>query len=192
MITGRIKFNTNTLRAELAKGIRRNAVPELQKRLNIIAAATTKKIQVAFREKLYNNEIIQKLFDPNHPVYGELGAVGIHDKIEYVLTTWITNTVVESKILTWTERGGLYGGFVFQMVKEGYDDVLSLNIAKFPSHQYIIPWLEWLLSSGNQRVLVEHYDFVEMPGEGRTRKGLMIEGAGRKYWTMPMIFRVHR
>jgi hypothetical protein len=87
--------------------------------------------------------------------------------------------------LTWTERGGLYGGFVFQMVKEGYDDVLSLNIAKFPSHQYIIPWLEWLLSSGNQRVLVEHYDFVEMPGEGRTRKGLMIEGAGRKYWTMP-------
>lgn len=65
----------------------------------------------------------------------------------------------------------IVGGIRFGVIKSSYDDVLSLDEAKYVTLKGVtIPWLEWLLLKGDG-VIIQDYGFIKTRWEGSRSGG---------------------
>lgn len=172
---------------ELDAYIGKELTKYVKKSLNKLKPRVINRIKTRLRMEVMSNEIVKEV-GSNTDLWGEIGIPDIRTRISKVVDEWTndTNIVIEDQPLKWQpNRGFISGGFTVYLMKDDYTDVLDLSDAKYESEKgFTLKWLEWLLTSGNNRVVID-YDFKLDYGQGRTGKGVMIEGFNRKQWMVP-------
>lgn len=63
------------------------------------------------------------------------------------------------------------------MIKDGFSDMLSSSAASYTSEKgFPVPWLEWLLTRGNDSVIIGYRYLPKTSPSSRTGYGIMIKG----------------
>jgi len=161
-------------------------VVKLQPVIKNIAINTDKFIKDNFRNQIQDDDIIVAL-QSHGRLYFEIGVPNIVARIRKITEVWIDNAIFVPNVVTYNKKG-ISGGFTFQMVKSDYSDVLNQARAVFKvgnEQNSILPWLQWLLMEGGKSVIIG-YDFMNLPGRGRTGGGIMITNSTKGTWEVPI------
>jgi hypothetical protein len=90
-----------------------------------------------------------------------------------------------------TVRGrGLEGGIALEVLKSDYSDLLNLpGVTYITKNGFSVPWLEWLLFSGDTMVLIG-YEILYNPNKpGSSRTGpIMVPSKKKPGWKVPANF----
>lgn len=123
----------------------------------------------------------------NGTLHGQLGIVNPIVALEKIIDRIIHSAQVffDFKIVGESIEAELS----IHLIKEGYDDLLSLPTSKFVSeHGYNIEWLYWLLISGNDVIIVDYKFRGNLNSVSkkfsRTQKGLMLKSKNA-IWKVP-------
>jgi len=78
------------------------------------------------------------------------------------------------------------GGFKISMVKQDFNDLISLGGSSFITEKgSTLNWLKWLLLEGDTIIISDYSYSVEGPGKSRTGLGVMVSGGS---WRVPPEF----
>lgn len=90
-------------------------------------------------------------------------------------------TVIKQNIQTKFSQNTL----TVSLIRSGYKDILGVSAASYTSNRYNIPWLDWLLTRGDD-VVVQEYNvkYGHFP-QGRTGEALMFKVHGGAYRIPP-------
>ena len=81
---------------------------------------------------------------------------------------------------------GIKGGFKISMVKQDFNDLISLGGSSFTTEKgSTLNWLRWLLLEGDTVIISDYSYSVEGPGKSRTGLGVMVSGGS---WRVPPEF----
>jgi len=174
-----IKFQTRNLRPRILKAISKTLRPKLSG----IAIRISKKIQLRFKQLILLHPTIKDILDRKQ-IRGELGVNREETRINNIVDTWIGGLILNTKPVM-TSATSVRGGFILQMVKSDWSEVLSLPDA-WITERTIRPldWLNWLLTEGSKTVVID-YDFELNAGQGRTGQGRMLKNFKRRLWSVP-------
>lgn len=78
---------------------------------------------------------------------------------------------------------GISGGFTIGLVKDRFVELTSLSGASYTSGLNTVPWLQWLLFSGDSIVITDHEINYKYSQISRTHEALMVKGT--KGWRVP-------
>ena len=173
------------------KNIERFVLSELSTRLNKALIDISSKLREVLRFyldlKIYDSPEYRAL--NGGTLQGELGVV------EYAkATSDILEAIVEAAeiivIPVTVVSGKLNGGLQCSVLKTKMEEVLGIPLGKFLSTNFqgnttIVPWLEWLLTRGNQIIVIDYSFKTSSSISSRTGLGLMVKGSG---WRVPPEF----
>lgn len=78
------------------------------------------------------------------------------------------------------------GGLIVDIVQEDHSDILRLPAAKYNSGQYVVPWLEWLLTAGDALVIADYGIRYNANPKSRSGGGaIMFHSKKRVGWKVP-------
>lgn len=123
----------------------------------------------------------------NGELMGELGIPDAEARMDRILAT-IARSVEVAVIPVTVQNGKLTGGLLIKMIRSDFEDILQLSGASYVSQPSgeTVPWLEWLIGSGDQIVVFTHKIIKDLSDaqkdRSRTGKALMIPGSG---WRVP-------
>lgn len=99
----------------------------------------------------------------------------------------LVNTLQISKQNIQIKSSGLSGGLTLTMMKsDDMNGIIYSSIAGVSSGEQFLPWLEWLLFSGNTEI-VKGYD-IKYGNYSRSRSGMAIMDISSNGWSVPKQF----
>lgn len=117
---------------------------------------------------------------------GELGVVDPERAVRGIIDAIVENVKVESLGAS-ISGGAIGGGLVIRILKSDFSDASSANGVSFLSEQnYRIDWLDWLLTKGDEIIVVD-YEF-QAGSFRQSRTGLGIMAASKRGWKVPQEF----
>jgi hypothetical protein len=115
-------------------------------------------------------------------------GIPVSSKVNDIIEIWSSNINIEYKPIKINSRG-LSGGFLLNMIRDNFDDVLGNESAIVVDSVsgITLPWLEWLLLYGG-KIIVKNYK-VRMGSNRNSRTGMaiMVESEGNN-WRVPPEF----
>jgi hypothetical protein len=169
--------------------IERAALKALRSSLNGMLTRSAAKI--ALKLKAMIRKAIQLTPEYQSINGGRLQAeLGLADpkKLDQIIDLWVDSVKVEVKRVRFG-RNKITGGFRITAIEQDWSDALANPASKQQIKDGELPWLEWMLIRGDQ-VIVRDYDVSFNPKaarRGRTGRGLMVKGKGRR-WRVPPQF----
>jgi hypothetical protein len=117
----------------------------------------------------------------------ELGIPDADRKIQELINTWISNTVVNytaPKIV----NNKIKSSFTVKMIKSNFSDVINQPSAFIEDNirGYELPWLQWLLFDGTA-IIVDDYEVV-IGTNARSRTGYAVMMPSSNSWSVPAEF----
>lgn len=105
-----------------------------------------------------------------------------------IIDTWVNSiTVSISKALV--VGGSIKASLKISAIERDWSDVLSLPAARLITEKgAVLPWLEWLLTSGT-RIIIREYDvsMTTRARSSRTGRAIMVKGRTKR-WRVPPEF----
>lgn len=117
----------------------------------------------------------------------ELGVPDAKQRMEDILDLYYRNIVV-NKTAVKVSGGKLVGSLKIENKRSDWKDLIGLPAGRIITKKgTVLPWLEWLLLSGN-KIIIRDWD-VKLINNRRSRTGgaLMVEGKNKR-WRVPPEF----
>lgn len=127
----------------------------------------------------------------HNELHGDLGLVDPEATMNNILQLWLNTIQVTVRPIHLVHDSPV-SVMTIGFIQDGFSDVLSLGDAKYVSinrtgQSTEIPWLEWLLTAGNQILVRDYYvkfGSYKFP-PSRSRKAVMVKGPGRVFKMPP-------
>ena len=140
------------------------------------------------REAIYNSVEYRAML-PGGAVYHEIGVPDIERRLLVIIDRIIDNinTEISDKGVVGDQ---LNFNFTINILKADYSDLLSLDEATYETdtnrlgNTSILPWLEWLLISGSDDIVLNYHYVAKQSSYSRTDFGIMAKGGN---WTLAPI-----
>lgn len=120
----------------------------------------------------------------------ELGLVDATSKLQSLLRIWVRGVDVVATPAT-VVGNQISGRIVITAIPADFSDVLGSSFAKYTTDKGdVIPWLEWLLTQGDNIIIATHkavYDPAKA-GSSRTGHDIMLPTSGGAGWRIPPEF----
>lgn len=178
-----MKIRVQESEAEIAREILNCLKSELDKALRDTALALRPIARAILGNRIAVDETWQSLHGGKLQAEFGLDSTALSG-LQDILDTWLKNINVDYKPITIT-GSTLKGGFILDMIKEDWSDVLSSSAAVVVTKTgQVLPWLEWLLINGS-KIIVRDFELV-MKSSSRSRSGMALmvkKSSGR--WRVP-------
>ena len=169
-----------------SKDFNREVIKEITKKIKAqaetIRSTITLEIRKYVREALTSAPEYQSILSGD--VRAQLGIPNPDARIITIIDTWVSNIEVKVKAAK-----NPFLTIDIGMIQDDYADVLSLPSASYDYQSNrgggTIPWLEWLLLRGIEKI-VTRYEFTSgITKNSRTGMGIMISKP-RGFWQVPL------
>jgi len=109
------------------------------------------------------------------------------NRIDEIIDMWLNNITVRSTRIT-SVSDKFSGGINIGIVDSSYSDVLAMQASSVTTEKgEALPWLEWLLKFGDQKIILDYDIFFNPVGRSRSGLAVMIQRAGSA-WGVPSQF----
>lgn len=115
---------------------------------------------------------------------GELGVQNPIRAIRAIIEA-LKRSIIVTPAPFVSDGAGLRGGPTISVMPSSMKDLLSLPEASFLSNGYVVAWLDWLLTKGDQVVIADWHFWPGDFAESRTGLGIM---EPTKSWRVPSEF----
>lgn len=145
---------------------------ELQRPFRIAIPGIKAKIREMIAIKLQSSPEFKSLMGGQ--LQGELGVPDAYSKFSSLLDIWLnTINITHSPIKVIGNR--IHGGITITAIDASFDDVLSLETAKYTTEKgQVIPWLSWLIEAGHQFLVRDYSVVFSAQNLSNSRTGLAV------------------
>lgn len=170
--------------------IRTACVSELNKRLNtgVLRNLLRSKTRDILQDAIESQPEYMSLADPSGELKGALGVVDSATALNAIVRTVVRS--IEVRISPMRVVGtSIYGTITISAVPSDLSDVLSLSSGKYNTEKgETIPWLEWLLTRGDEIIIATHDVVFDPKLSAYSRTGGPVMKVSSSGWRVPPAF----
>lgn len=173
------------LNRDLNTFVMREASRKLNKVFLRIKSSFKQVISFYLLEKISKSPEYLSLSSPTGILKGEMGIVNHEDVLNQIVEA--IKDASEFIVIPVSIKGPIIsGGLQIGILKQKLEEVLSINAASFTSeNNFAVDWLKWLLTLGDEIILLEYAFSAQNTPKSRTGLGVMVKGQG---WRVPPEF----
>jgi hypothetical protein len=186
-----VKLKLKTPKAKIKRDINSSLVEGISKLLNSHSFQSTmiRETKNILARKLSSQPEYIDLVKHDGQLRKELGVVDGTSVMEQLIQDWCNSTVLSVKPPR-LASGKISGTIISLMaIKADYQDVLSQVYASYETEKDVnIPWLEWLLTKGQEIMVINHKvrTFSKYIPSSRTGTNTIMIKAKGKGWGVPI------
>lgn len=141
---------------EIRNAIIEASIPIINAMLIRVATVAKPTVQHIVEEEIKSSPEYQSMVDSGGKLRGALGLVDPMNQLDAIID--ILKSDIEMVSVPAQKTGKtITGGFRLEVVRGNYENLLNSRIATFVSeNNYLVPWLEWLLTAGKSRVVQDY------------------------------------
>jgi len=147
-----IKESNLSIEKQVRKCIEEELNKHIVSQIESIKKAIKSGLLIKYRQDKTTNALI---FGPLNAHFGFVA--GRENYIVYkILETMINN--IEYEFKPFRVSGSKFnGGLTIKILKEGFEDLLSLDVAETDNKGELLPWLDWLLNRGSSIIIQDFH-----------------------------------
>lgn len=166
---------------EIIDAIIEATIPLLNRLLIEVATVSKPTIQHIVKEEIKDSPEYQSMVDGRGQLHGSLGIVDPISQLDAIIDI-ITSDIEMVPVPAQKVGKTVTGGFRLEVVRGNYEDILNSNLGSFVSeNNFVVPWLQWLLTAGTSRVVQDYVVKFGPSPFSRTGLAVMAKKAGGGY-----------